>query len=306
MKALALATIQRIKRTSLLQRLAQNESLNFALTNRIPRALLTRLMGRYSKIRSPALTRLSIAIWSRFSPLDLSDAKEQAFESLHACFTRELKPGARVVNQDPQIVASPCDAYVVGCGHITQGLLVQAKGHTYALSDLLGPTVCAAPFLGGTYITLRLTSTMYHRFHAPVDGALAHVTYIAGDVWNVNPPALARVPQLYCQNERAVLRMRFEDGTPFVLVPVAAVLVASIRLHAADVLLHLKHPGPNEIPCQSHFKKGDELGWFEHGSTIIAIFPPGFAPAEGIRLGEQIRMGQALLKCEQERDIRQA
>jgi phosphatidylserine decarboxylase len=306
MKALALATTQRSKHASLLQRLMQNESLNFALTNRIPRAFLTRMMGRYSKIRSPVLTRLSIAIWQRFSPLDLSEAKEQHFDSLHACFTRELKPGARVVDDDPEVVASPCDAYVVGCGEITHGLLVQAKGQTYALHDLLGPTVSADPFLGGTYVTLRLTSTMYHRFHAPVDGALEHVTYIAGDVWNVNPPALARIPRLYCQNERAVLRMRLEDGTPFVLVPVAAVLVASIRLHAADVLLHLKHPGPNEIPCQSRFKKGEELGWFEHGSTIIAVFPQGFSPAEGIKLGEQIQMGQALLRFGQERDIPRA
>jgi len=280
---------------TLMQRITEHEGLNFVLTNFIPRAPLTRLMGRFSKIRSPALTRLSIALWRQFSPLDLSDAKQASFESLHACFTRELKPGARPIDANPETITSPCDAFVVACGSINDGQLVQAKGQTYTLSELLGPSVSSQAYQGGTYVTLRLTSTMYHRFHAPADGQLEHVTYMAGDVWNVNPPALARVARLYCRNERAVLQMRLTDGTPFVLVPVAAVLVASIRLHAADVLLHLRYPGPNEIPCQSGFVKGQELGWFEHGSTIIAVFPAGFSLAPQIRLGESIRMGQPLL-----------
>lgn len=269
---------------------------NFVVTNFIPRVLFTRLMGAFSKIESPILARLSIALWRRFSPLDLSDAKASRFTSLHACFTRELKPGARPIESDPSVITSPCDAHVVACGQISDGLLIQAKQHVYTLSDLLGPTVQSDPYQGGTYVTLRLTATMYHRFHAPTDGELEHVTYMAGDVWNVNPPALVRVPRLYCQNERAVLQMKRLDGTPFVLVPVAAVLVASIRLHAANVLLHLRYPGPNEIPCRSPFSKGDELGWFEHGSTIIAIFPPGVALAEGIKLGAAVRMGQPLLQ----------
>ena len=282
--------------------LAEEGALNFVVTNFIPRVLLTRLMGRFSKIQSPALTRLSIAVWQRFSPLDLSDAKTSKFNSLHACFTRELRPGARAVDRDPTVVTSPCDAYVVACGRIEASVLIQAKQHTYTVSELLGPTVQASPYQGGTYVTLRLTSTMYHRFHAPTDGQLEHVTYMAGDVWNVNPPALARVPGLYCKNERAVLQMRSSDGTPFILVPVAAVLVASIRLHAVDVLLHLRYRGPNEIACESTFNKGDELGWFEHGSTIIAVFPQGFALADGISLGAEVRMGQPLLRAEQAKE----
>jgi phosphatidylserine decarboxylase len=165
------------------------------------------------------------------------------------------------------------------------------------MEDLFGQAGRAAPFEGGTYVTLRLTSSMYHRFHAPCDGSIHHITYISGDTWNVNPVALKRVERLFCRNERAVIRMSLPDGTPFALVPVAAILVASIRLHFLDVLFHLRWPGPNEIPCDHRVKKGEELGWFEHGSTIIVFAPPGFTLAPGIEPGVRIKMGQALMKC---------
>ena len=136
---------------------------------------------------------------------------------------------------------------------------------------------------------------MYHRFHAPADGVMEHVSYLSGDTWNVNPIALKRVERLFCRNERAVLRMRLAGGQPLALVPVAAILVASIRLHFLDVLLHLRWPGPNEMPCDATVHKGQELGWFEHGSTIIVFAPPGFTLAPGIEVGTPIRMGQALM-----------
>ena len=151
-------------------------------------------------------------------------------------------------------------------------------------------------FRNGSYITLRLTSSMYHRFHAPQDMTVEHVTYLSGDTWNVNPIALSRVERLFCRNERAVLRARLSGGQPIALVPVAAILVASIRLHFLDVLLHLRYRGANEMPCNAPCVKGQELGWFEHGSTIIVFAPPGFDLCEGIETGRQVRMGQALLR----------
>jgi phosphatidylserine decarboxylase len=277
-------------------RLLLDEDLNFLLTNRIPRIALTRFMGWFSRIRSPGLARLSIAVWRQFTELDLSDARQQHFDSLHACFTRELKPGARVVDMRPGVLASPCDAIVGEHGTVRAGQLWQAKGMGYRAQDLFGAAERAAPFEGGSYVTLRLTSAMYHRFHAPADARLQHVSYLAGDAWNVNPIALKRVQALFCRNERAVLRLRLEDGTPLALVPVAAVLVASMRLHALDVLLHLRWPGPTEMPCDVPVAKGQELGWFEHGSTIIVFVPPGFEFAPGVSTGQRLRMGQALLQ----------
>lgn len=279
-----------------LRRIAQQEDLNFLLTNRIPRLLLTRCMGRFSRIDSPTLTRVALAVWRLFADLDLSEAKPVRWRSLQQVFTRELVAGARPVDPDPQVLCSPCDAIVGACGFAERDALLQAKGMGYSMRELFGPSQDTAPFEGGTYATLRLTSAMYHRFHAPADARLEHVTYLSGDTWNVNPIALARVQRLFCRNERAVLRLRLTDGTPLALVPVAAVLVASIRLHALDVLLHLRWPGPNEMPCGAAVAKGQELGWFEHGSTILMFAPPGFKLAPGIAPGVRLRMGQALLR----------
>ncbi|MFN0184566.1 MAG: archaetidylserine decarboxylase [Aquabacterium sp.] len=272
------------------------EDLNFLLTNRIPRMALTRLMGRFSAIESPWLTRLSVAVWRLFSDLDLGEARLQRFNSLQACFTRELKPGARPFDAGRTVLASPCDGIVGECGAVRQGQLFQAKGMPYAMGDLFGPSQDPGPFIGGSYVTLRLTSAMYHRFHAPHDAVLHHVSYLAGDAWNVNPIALKRVQGLFCRNERAVLRLRLTDtGHDIALVPVAAVLVASIRLHALDVCLHLRWPGPNEWPCDHPVVKGQELGWFQHGSTIIVFAPPGFTLAPGLATGARIKAGQPLM-----------
>lgn len=282
--------------TALRDRLLLQEELNFLLTNRVPRAALTRFMGWFSRIRHPLVVRASLALWRLFTELDLSDARQSRFESLHAVFTRELKPGARPVDLRPQVLASPCDAIVGACGKVEHGSVLQAKGFPYRLEELLGRADRAAPFDGGPYVTLRLTSAMYHRFHAPHDAQIEHVSYLSGDTWNVNPIALKRVERLFCRNERAVIRLRLAGGQPLLLVPVAAILVASIRLHCLDVLLHLRWPGPHEMPCDQTVAKGQELGWFEHGSTIIVFAPPGFALAPGIQAGQRIRMGQALMQ----------
>jgi phosphatidylserine decarboxylase len=277
--------------------IVQQEDINFLLTNRIPRRLMTRLIGWFSQVEQPLVRDASIAAWKFFSDLDLSEARAAEFRSLHDCFIRELKPGARPIDQDPGVLVSPCDAIVGACGAIAGTELYQIKGFAYRLEDLLGEAEAVDAHRNGRYVTLRLTSSMYHRFHAPHDGRLDQVTYISGDTWNVNPIALRRVEKLFCKNERAVLPMTLTgSGHRVTLVPVAAVLVASIRLHFLDVLLSLAHRGPNVIPCDAVLAKGQEMGWFQHGSTIIVFAPPGFALCEGVAEGATIRMGQRLMR----------
>ena len=279
-----------------LRQLLLQENLNFLLTNRVPRIALTRFMGWFSKIRNPLVCRLSIATWKVFTDLDLSDARKQRFDSLHDCFTRELVPGARLFDADPDVLASPCDAIVGACGPAAGNEVFQAKGFPYRMQDLFGPSNDVAPYRDGTYVTLRLASAMYHRFHAPQDCEVDHVTYLSGDAWNVNPIALKRVERLFCRNERAVLRTRLaRGGHPIALVPVAAILVASIRLRFLDVLLHLRYRGPHEIPVSARFAKGEEMGYFQHGSTIIVFAPKGFTLAERIVPGARLRMGEPLM-----------
>ncbi len=273
------------------------ENLSFLVTNRIPRRGLTLLMGRLSPLELPFVSAAAIGIWKLFSDLDLSEAKKNRFKSLQDCFIRELKTGARPIDQDSATLVSPCDGIVGACGTIDRGTVLQAKGSPYTLLDLLSDPALAQLYEGGRYVTLRITPTMYHRFHAPHDLDVEHVTYVSGDTWNVYPIALRRVQRLFCRNERAILRCRLTStGTPIALVPVAAILVASIRLHCADVLLHLKYRGPNEIPCNARYAKGQEMGWFQHGSTIIALVPKGVALCAGVCEGQRIRMGEPLFR----------
>ena len=287
-----------VKLRSAIARIVEHEDLNFLLTNRIPRRWLTLFIGWFSKLENPFIRDSSLLIWRLFSGLDLSEAKKTRFKSVHDCFTRELKDGVRPIDPDPSALVSPCDAIVGASGTIADGTLLQAKGFPYTLESLLGASQreWVAEYLGGTYVTLRLTSSMYHRFHAPYDCRVEQVNYISGDTWNVNPIALKRVEQLFCKNERAVIRCRLPSDQALTLVPVAAILVASIRLHFLDVLLHLKYRGPNVMKCDAKFRKGEEMGWFQHGSTIIVLAPPGVTIRADVSQGQRIRMGQPLFQ----------
>jgi phosphatidylserine decarboxylase len=278
-----------------IERIVRQENINFLLTNRLPRRWVTLFVGWLSRLEQPVLCWMCIAIWRLFTELDLSDAETTRFRSLQECFTRQLKDGARQVDANPGVVVSPCDGIIGAMGRVTAGSVLQAKGFPYTLIDLLDDANLVSQYLQGSFVTLRLTSGMYHRFHAPHDCRVEQVTYISGDTWNVNPIALRRVENLFCKNERAIIRCRLDSGHLITLVPVAAILVASIRLHCVDVLLHLKYRGPNTLPCDAMLRKGEEMGWFQHGSTMIAFAPPGVALSAHLRQGNTIRMGQPLL-----------
>jgi phosphatidylserine decarboxylase len=273
------------------------EDINFLLTNRIPRQFATRFIGWFSQIEHPILARASIGIWRLFADLDLSESRIQRFNSLHACFTRELKAGARPIDPDSRVMTSPCDAIVGACGRIHGQELIQAKGFPYTLQDLLMDPRLVDHYIDGQFVTLRLTSSMYHRFHAPYDCTVDRVTYIGGDTWNVNPIALKRVAKLFCKNERAIVRTALRDsGFIVTLVPIAAILVASIRFHFLEAHLSMHYRGDAEIRCRASFNKGGEMGWFQHGSTIIVFAPKGFTLCDAVREGTTIRVGRPLMR----------
>src|SRR6516165_8868736 len=159
---------------SLIAAFTQQEDLNFLLTNRVPRAALTRFMGWFSKVENPLVRDVSIALWKLFS------------------------------DPDPAVVVSPSDAIIGAFGTVRDGELYQIKGAPYSLSDLLGDPALVAAHRNGKFLTLRLTSSMYHRFHSPHDAHIRRVTFVHGDTWNVNPIALKRIEKLFCKNERAV------------------------------------------------------------------------------------------------------
>ena len=239
----------------------------------------------------------SIGIWRYFSDLDLSEAKKSQFKSMHDCFIRELKDGARPVDPDPKILTSPCDAIVGASGRIAGTDLFQIKGMPYRLEDLLPDPALVDAHRDGRYVTLRLTSSMYHRFHAPHDCRVDQVTYIAGDTWNVNPIALKRIEKLFCKNERAVLRTdsrhrsvrhawcRWRPCWWRVSGCTFSIRCCTTATAARTVL-----------PCDAAFRKGQEMGWFQHGSTIVMFAPGEFRQCDHVREGTTIRMGQPLLR----------
>jgi phosphatidylserine decarboxylase len=282
---------------SAIMKIVQQEAVNFHLTNSIPRRLVTRWTGWFSKIDNPAVCAASLFVWRLFTDLDLSDAQETRFRSMHDCFTRRLKDGARPIDPDPAILVSPCDAIVGSHGMVVDGRVFQVKGMPYTLSDLFGDDTQAGTFRNGCYVTLRLTSAMYHRFHAPYDCCVNEVAHLFGDTWNVNPVTLRRVDRLYCKNERAVISTVLPGtGHRMTLVAVAAIMVAGIRLGFLNFAEEARSHPRTEYGCDQPLAKGAEMGWFEHGSTILVFVPEGFTLCDGIEEGTRVRAGQALLR----------
>jgi phosphatidylserine decarboxylase len=175
-------------------------------------------------------------------------------------------------------------------------MAIQAKGFAYPLGDLLLDPALTVRYLGGRFVTLRLRSTMYHRFHAPCDGRIASVTWIAGETWNVNPVALRRIDRIFCKNERVVIDV--EAATPrrsVTLVAVAAILVSSVHLECLPTPPRSAAGRLAHFPCNAPVRKGDEVGHFRNGSTIILLAPHDFEFCPSLTEGQLIRMGQPLL-----------
>lgn len=276
-------------------RLSLAEWANFIVTNGIPRYLSTRLMGWYSDLPSKTLTKLSIAVWRWFaSDLDLSDSEQQQFDSLQACFTRKLRLGSRVIDRDDSVIASPVDAIIGAHGRVADGMAFQLKGMPYTLNELLPGTNFPQKYRDAYFITLRLKSSFYHRFHAPISGTTEKLYYFSGDTWNVNPPALKVVDKLFCRNERAALEISNSDVT-CCLVPVAAILVASMQFNGLDTVIDGRYRGPRKLDYRQCVERGDELGFFRHGSTIVMFVPPEFSLAPQWQQGDKVSMGMALL-----------
>lgn len=234
-----------------------------------------------SRRQSRRFTRAAIAIWEACgADLRLHEAATTEFESLQACFTRRLRPDARPIDRSPHVAVSPCDGIVMACGTIVGDTLVQAKGQWYALADLLADRALAERFDGGSYVTLRLAPDMYHRFHAPFDVRLLRTRRIAGDRWDVHASTLARVPRVYCRNERAVLELRLQRSPiAMALVPVAAILVGGIVWQ----------------PANAQYERGAELGHFEHGSTIVVLASRGATLRHDVVCGRTMRVGEPML-----------
>jgi phosphatidylserine decarboxylase len=267
----------------------------------LPKNGLSRALGVLSRAHLPRpILRRLLEAYVRFFEVDLSEAERSLdeYESFDAFFTRALRPGARPIPEDPDLVLAPADARLHSAGPIVEARLVQAKGKSYSLSRFLEDPELARTYRDGTQVTLYLHPRDYHRVHAPLSGRVTGYRYVPGHLFPVNPAAVERVDDLFAINERLITVLETQVG-PVVVAMVGAygvgeisVVYDSIRSNAGgrEIIRH-DYLVPPEL------RAGDELGTFHLGSTVILLFPPGRVLLNPLWPGERIRMGQPLGRC---------
>jgi phosphatidylserine decarboxylase len=270
----------------------------------LPQHALSRLIGWLALIEQPAVKNFLIRGFMLMFKVNMDEAAEPeptAYPTFNAFFTRALAPGARGAPQDPASLACPVDGTVSESGLLEGGRLLQAKGFRYELTTLLGGETPDA-LVRGSFATIYLAPWNYHRIHAPADGKLVEMRYLPGALFSVNGATVKAVPQLFARNERVACLFETDFG-PMAFVLVGALNVGSIATHWAGQVA----PGPGRqasvwrYPKKGagsvHLARGEELGRFNMGSTVIVVLPDGgprFAPE--IVAGNTVRVGQLLAR----------
>ncbi len=270
----------------------------------MPGHLVSRLIHAFTRIRHPGIKNRFTGWFVKQFNINMDEAAESdpfAYEHFNAFFTRALKPGVRPVVRGADKLACPVDGAVSQARAIVDGRIFQAKGHDYSLVQLLGGSEKrAAPFQGGSFTTIYLSPRDYHRIHMPIDGTLREMIHVPGRLFSVNPATTRVIPSLFARNERVVSLFDTAVG-PMALVKVGAVNVGSIETvwagevtpPAGRVVRTFRYAGDEAISL----KKGEEMGRFNMGSTVIVVFGPDAVEwADGIQPGATVRLGQELAK----------
>ncbi|WP_199774842.1 archaetidylserine decarboxylase [Pseudoalteromonas sp. T1lg48] len=282
------------------------DKVKIALQYAMPKHGVSRLVGKLAAAKAGKLTTALIKLFIKQYKIDMSEALHEApehYQTFNEFFTRPLKPGIRPLAEDADIVAHPVDGAISQLGDILDGQLVQAKGHYYSLQALLGGKEAdAEPFWGGKFATIYLAPKDYHRIHMPVDGTLKRMIYVPGDLFSVNPLTAQNVPNLFARNERVVAIFDTEIG-PLAMVLVGATIVASIETvwagtvtpPAGKDVFSWDYPSTGDRAV--HLKKGEEMGRFKLGSTVVLAWGANQADFLSTQAPETVtRMGTPFAK----------
>ncbi|HEY0748940.1 MAG TPA: archaetidylserine decarboxylase [Steroidobacteraceae bacterium] len=264
----------------------------------LPQHALSRLILRATRVRSPWFKNRLVRGFIRFYPVDMMEALQPdlaAFGSFNEFFTRALKPGARIIDPDQNSVACPADGAISEAGNIEGDLLLQAKGRRYSLSELLASQAWAKDFEGGSFATIYLAPFNYHRVHMPVRGQLRSTLYVPGRLFSVNALTARHVPKLFARNERVLTLFDTAFGQ-MALILVGALNVGSISTVWAGDITPAARRRVTELPSPPIWlDKGEELGRFNMGSTVILLFQRGHAHLNPhLEAGTIVRLGQSL------------
>ncbi len=259
----------------------------------LPQHALSRLLGRFAN--SSLLSRPLIQLFSAAYGVSLEEAERRSvddYRTFNDFFTRSLATGARPLPDDRTALVSPADGMVSQLGTISGGQLLQAKGIRYSLTSLVLDSRAQTTFDGGWFATIYLAPSDYHRVHVPIDGTLVRSVAVPGELFSVNAKTEGAVERLFCRNERLVMHFDSAIG-PYVLIMVGALIVASIE----TVFNAPTSPYRSEV-TNTHartFARGDEIGRFLLGSTVIVVVPRNtFVPAPRLAVGSRVRMGESL------------
>ncbi|MEL7310474.1 MAG: archaetidylserine decarboxylase [Pseudomonadota bacterium] len=267
-----------------------------ALQYLLPQFGLTRAIAWLSHRESVWLKNALIRGFSKLVGIDEREAEHpvpEGYDSLNAFFTRTLKPGCRPLDTAPAIIA-PCDGVVSQFGPIVEGQLIQAKGFLYSVERLIGSEEQAQHFRDGSFATIYLAPHDYHRVHAPLSAVVSTHRHIPGQLFSVNQATAAAVPRLFARNERRVFCFG-PGGADAALVMVGALNVGSISTPWHGELAAGTLQQPQLLPCPTErVTRGDQLGWFNLGSTVIVLLPKGVTLAESLQVGRKVRMGETL------------
>ena len=268
----------------------------------MPQLYLTQLAGWFAQQKWGAVTHFVIKAFAKKYNVDMNEAKKENFsdyESFNQFFIRELKDGARKINENPTALCLPADGRVSQIGHIDDERLLQAKGHFFSLSDLLaGDEELVNTFKNGEFATIYLSPRDYHRVHMPCDATLRKMIYVPGDLFSVNPFLAEHVPNLFARNERVICVFDTAFG-PMVQILVGATITASMSTVWAGVI---NPPRTGEVKVWTYqgdnaikLTKGQEMGAFQLGSTVINLFPANSVTlAEHLEVDVPVRMGEIL------------
>ena len=255
------------------------------------------LIGFGARARVPHPLRApAYRAFARWVGADLDEVELElgAYDTFGDFFARKLRPGARPQADDAAAVIAPCDGVIAALGRVTHGTLVQAKGLNYRLADLVVDEAMAEHFDGGSYATIYLSPRDYHRVHAPTSGRVTAYDYVPGELWPVNPRVASRREGLFTQNERVVIWLDSPHVGRLAVVMVGATGVGNIRLAHSEDSVHWRHAGERRrIELDEPVARGDELGAFRLGSTVVLVFEPGAARLAG-EIGSAVRFGEVL------------
>ncbi|MCH2207912.1 MAG: archaetidylserine decarboxylase [Lentisphaerales bacterium] len=272
------------------------KSLHLLFLHLLPKNLVSRVIGA---LASRSISKIAVKWFAKRYKINLEEAQEPigSFKTLNDFFTRKLKDGARPIedSENPKAIVSPVDGKIAQFGPIENGGIIQAKGREYTVQELLGDDKEAEPFINGTFMTIYLAPTDYHRMHHYMDGEVTGFRYIPGTLFPVNPFSVANIENLFPINERLTT---YYDcaGKSAAIVKVGATVVGKIKVTYSDAESNISRNVRAETFSEKiPVKKGDELGLFAMGSTVVMLFPEGSAEfIDNLPTDEKVRVGQKL------------